>query len=63
MLSESKDDYKKHDLKIGKSITFDGSKTYNGVMPVTEGIRIALNIWMTNTNSKFLDITNEKKLI
>lgn len=63
ILSEGKDDYVKHDLKIGQSITFDGSKIYHGVMPVDSGIRCALNIWMTNTDCKFLDITNEKKLI
>jgi hypothetical protein len=63
MLSESKDNYIKHDLKIGQSVTFDGSKTYHGVMPVTDGIRVALNIWMTNTDTKFFDIINKKNII
>ena len=63
ILSENNVNYEKHELKIGQSISFDGSKTYHGVTPVTNGIRIALNIWMTNTDTKFFEITNEKKLI
>ena len=39
------------DLKLGDFISFNGSTTYHGVLPVTEGTRYALNIWMDNTNS------------
>ena len=38
------------DLKLGDSISFNGSTTYHGVLPVTNGIRYALNIWMTETD-------------
>jgi hypothetical protein len=38
------------DLKLGDSISFNGSTTYHGVLPVTIGTRYALNIWMTETN-------------
>jgi len=65
MLSEIPEDNnntQKHELKIGESITFDGSQIYHGVMPVTKGIRYALNIWMTNTDYKYLKL-GEKKLI
>jgi len=65
MLSESynKNECKKYELGVGESISFDGSKLYHGVMPVTEGIRCALNIWMTNTNFKYLKLDEPKKLI
>ena len=43
----------KYHLNIGECISFDGSKIYHGVMPVTSGIRCALNIWMTNTDFKY----------
>jgi hypothetical protein len=38
------------DLKLGDSISFNGSTTYHGVLPVTSGKRYALNIWMTETD-------------
>lgn len=38
------------DLKLGDSISFNGSTTYHGVLPVTIGTRYALNIWMTETD-------------
>jgi hypothetical protein len=38
------------DLKLGDCISFNGSETYHGVLPVTNGIRYALNIWMTETD-------------
>lgn len=65
MLSETqnKNDSEKHELKIGQSISFDGSKIYHGVMPVTNGIRCALNIWMTNTDFKYLKLHDKKKLL
>lgn len=45
---------KKIHLKKGEILTFNGTQLYHGVMPVTEGIRYSLNIWMTNTDYKFL---------
>lgn len=65
MLSETPDkiNSEKHLLGMGQSITFDGSKVYHGVMPVTSGIRCALNIWMTNTNFKYIKLYDHKKLI
>jgi len=66
VLSEKMDDIKngnKYILNIGESISFDGSKTYHGVMPVYSGIRYALNIWMTNTDFKYYQLDKSKKLI
>jgi len=37
-------------LKLGDAISFDGSATYHGVLPVTSGTRYALNVWMTETD-------------
>jgi len=48
------DDAKKINLDIGESITFNGTTTYHGVMPVTAGIRYALNIWMTDQEYTFI---------
>lgn len=53
----------KFDLKIGESITFDGSKIYHGVLPVNIGKRYALNIWMTNTNFKYKPLKSNKSII
>lgn len=53
----------KQNLNIGESISFDGSKLYHGVLPVTNGIRCALNIWMTNTDFKYKPVKNNKTLI
>jgi predicted 2-oxoglutarate/Fe(II)-dependent dioxygenase YbiX len=39
-------------LNRGEGISFDGSKTYHGVMPVYSGIRCALNIWIPNSLKK-----------
>lgn len=41
------------DLKLGDSISFNGSNTYHGVLPVTSGTRYALNIWMTETDFNY----------
>lgn len=41
------------DLKLGDSISFNGSSTYHGVLPVTKGTRYALNIWMTETDFNY----------
>jgi hypothetical protein len=42
-----------YDLKMGDMISFNGSKTYHGVLPVANGIRYALNIWMTESEYTF----------
>lgn len=49
-------------LKKGEGISFDGSTIYHGVNPVTSGIRIALNIWMTNTEYKYRDVSKKTLL-
>jgi predicted 2-oxoglutarate/Fe(II)-dependent dioxygenase YbiX len=53
----------KYHLNIGECISFDGSKIYHGVMPVTSGIRCALNIWMTNIDYKYRPLKTNKTLI
>jgi predicted 2-oxoglutarate/Fe(II)-dependent dioxygenase YbiX len=50
-------------LNIGEGITFEGNKTYHGVMPVNSGLRCALNIWMNDTNFVYYKIDKEKKLL
>ena len=44
------DDIEVFTLNLGDVISFNGSKTFHGVLPVTNGIRYALNIWMTETD-------------
>ena len=56
-------DVEKYQLSVGQSISFDGSKIYHGVMPVTIGIRCALNIWMTDTDFKYKPLKNNKSII
>lgn len=51
------------DLKLGDSISFNGSETYHGVLPVTNGIRYALNIWMTETDFNYPKIKINGTLI
>jgi hypothetical protein len=51
------------DLKLGDSISFNGSKTFHGVLPVTEGTRYALNIWMTETDFDYPKLKNNKTLL
>jgi predicted 2-oxoglutarate/Fe(II)-dependent dioxygenase YbiX len=53
----------KYHLNIGESISFDGSKIYHGVIPVINGIRCALNIWMTDTDFKYKALKTNKSLI
>jgi predicted 2-oxoglutarate/Fe(II)-dependent dioxygenase YbiX len=53
----------KYHLNTGESISFDGSKVYHGVMPVTKGIRLALNIWMTDTDFKYKPLKTNKSII
>lgn len=51
------------DLKLGDSISFNGSETYHGVLPVTKGNRYALNIWMTETDFDYPKIKINKTLL
>jgi predicted 2-oxoglutarate/Fe(II)-dependent dioxygenase YbiX len=53
----------KYHLNIGESISFNGDKTYHGVMPVTNGLRCALNLWMTNTDFKYNPLKPNKSLL
>lgn len=50
-------------LKMGQGVTFIGDKTYHGVMPVTKGIRCAMNIWMNDKNFEYYKVDLSKKLI
>lgn len=50
-------------LNRGFGITFEGNKTFHGVMPVNTGKRIALNIWMNDTNFSFDKIVKNKNII
>jgi predicted 2-oxoglutarate/Fe(II)-dependent dioxygenase YbiX len=60
---EDVNNVQKYHLNIGECISFDGSKIYHGVMPVTTGIRCALNIWMTNTDFKYKPLKTNKSII
>mgnify|MGYP000668993588 CR=1 FL=1 len=51
------------DLKLGDSISFNGSKTFHGVLPLTKGTRYALNIWMTETDFDYPKLKNNKTLL
>lgn len=51
------------DLKLGDSISFIGNKTFHGVLPVTNGIRYALNIWMTETDFTYPKVKKTNSLI
>jgi len=50
-------------LKLGDLISFNGSKTYHGVLPVTNGKRYALNIWMTETDYDYPKLKVNKSLL
>jgi hypothetical protein len=50
-------------LKLGDAISFNGSTTYHGVLPVTSGTRYALNIWMTETDFNYPKIKTNKTLL
>ena len=55
---------KKFNIYIcGDSISFNGSTTYHGVLPVTSGIRYALNIWMTETDFDYPKLKSKKSII
>jgi hypothetical protein len=51
------------DLKLGDSISFNGSETYHGVLPVKSGVRRALNIWMTETDFNYPKVKVNKTLL
>lgn len=53
----------KFDLKMGEGITFEGNKTFHGVMPVTNGLRCAFNIWMNDTDFSYYRLDKKNKLI
>jgi hypothetical protein len=50
-------------LKLGDFISFNGSTTYHGVLPVTSGTRYALNIWMTETDFNYPKLKVKNTLI
>jgi hypothetical protein len=52
-----------YDLKLGDSISFNGSQTYHGVLPVTNGTRYALNVWMTETDFDYPKLKSNKTLL
>lgn len=58
----NKSDVKLH-LNIGEGVTFEGNKTYHGVMPVTKGLRCALNIWLNDSDFSYYKLDKQKKLI
>lgn len=51
------------DVSMGHGISFDGSKTFHGVLPVKTGLRCALNVWMTNTEFKYNHTSQRKSII
>lgn len=57
------DDIELFNLKLGDSISFNGSNTFHGVLPVTNGIRYALNIWMTETEYDYPKLKINNSLI
>ena len=50
-------------LSKGDGITFIGNKIFHGVLPVTKGIRYALNIWLSEKENKFIPMKKEKSVI
>lgn len=60
---EKMDNISTFKLKLGDVITFNGSETYHGVLPVTEGKRYALNIWMTETDFNYPQNKTSKTLL
>ena len=60
---ETLDGISTYNLKLGDSISFNGSTTYHGVLPVTNGTRYALNVWMTESNYDYPNFKVNKTLI
>jgi hypothetical protein len=50
-------------LKKGQGISFDGSKVFHGVKPVSQGTRCAFNVWMNDSNYEFIKHKDNKTLI
>ena len=48
--SNYKNKLSKFKIGAGEGITFNGSKVWHGVMPVVDGVRYALNIWIYTKN-------------
>ena len=57
------DDIEVFTLNLGDVISFNGSKTFHGVLPVTNGVRYALNIWMTETDFDYPKLKSNKTVI
>ena len=53
----------KLDLNLGEGVIFEGNKIYHGVMPVTNGLRCALNIWMNDGDFSYYKLDTNNKLI
>ena len=53
----------KLNLNMGEGVTFEGNKIYHGVMPVKNGLRCALNIWLNNTEFSYYKLDKNNKLI
>ena len=53
----------KLNLNLGEGITFEGNKIYHGVMPVSVGLRCALNIWINNSDFNYYKLDTKSKLI
>ena len=62
-ISDMRTDSDKIHLNIGEGITFDGSNVYHGVMPVYDGMRCALNIWMVDSDYNYSKFKNTKTLL
>ena len=52
-----------YNAPTGQYISFNGSTTYHGVLPITSGIRYALNIWMTESDYDYPKIKTNKTLV
>jgi hypothetical protein len=50
-------------LSKGVGITFIGNEIFHGVLPVTNGIRYALNVWLSEEENKFIPMKKEKSVI
>ena len=60
---ETLDGISTFNLKLGDSISFNGSSTYHGVLPVTKGKRYALNIWMTESDFNYPRVKFNKTML
>ena len=60
---EKMDGISTFDLKLGDCISFNGSSTYHGVLPIKTGIRYALNVWMTESDYTYPTVKTNKTLL